>query len=297
MNSKHCEKDKILNPSSGRCVLKTGKIGKELLKKKSNKLSPRKGMEQKCDKDKILNPSSGRCVLKTGKIGKELLKKKSKKTNKSPKVSPMISPKLPLRISRKKSPIISSEWEYENILENTLLFRGSKKPQLLKNRATYFAPSITTANLYLPAAKAGHLCIYKTTKDLKLLKLDSIKNINKILEKTFDDKTKVYKNYTFYEIFRKAFTHQYIVNDKSPYKLKKITRNSFTNSDIIISNWLCDQNFNGYISDILPQKFGDGFPAEIMLCNPKDSIELIKEISMKKTKNEKVLHKIMNELK
>ena len=308
MKSKHCDSDKILNPASGRCVLKNGKIGKELLKKKLKKLSPVKVYKTKCDKDKILNPSSGRCVLKTGKIGKELLKKHSKRVSsprRSKRVSNRKSPKASQRarrrttskrVHKRKSPKASDDWEYETLLENTLLFRGSTKPQILKDRATYFAPSITTANMYLPTSKLGHLSIYKTTKNIKLLKFDSIKNINKILEKTFEDKTKVYKNYTIYEIFRKAFTHQYIIDDKSPYKIKKILRNSFTKSDIIISNWLCSENFKGYIADVLPQKFGDGFPSEIMLCDPINDVELVKDINMKKAKNEKVLDKIMNEL-
>lgn len=53
-----CSRDKILNPDSGRCVLKTGRIGRLLL--------------GTCPKDKIMNPNSGRCVIKTGKIGTEL---------------------------------------------------------------------------------------------------------------------------------------------------------------------------------------------------------------------------------
>ena len=62
-----CPSDKILNPASGRCVSRTGKIGLKLLAKP-------KSPKTKCSKDKILNPSSGRCVSRTGKIGKALQK-------------------------------------------------------------------------------------------------------------------------------------------------------------------------------------------------------------------------------
>ena len=80
---KTCESNKICNPETGRCVLKTGKIGKELLKNKSprraspRRASPRRAsprrvydkcMNKKCERDKVCNPETGRCVLKTGKI-------------------------------------------------------------------------------------------------------------------------------------------------------------------------------------------------------------------------------------
>lgn len=74
--SKNCPRDKILNPNSGRCVSKTGKIGKELLGRIEPKnvepknVKPKKG---ECSNDKVLNPNTGRCVSKPGKIGKEIL--------------------------------------------------------------------------------------------------------------------------------------------------------------------------------------------------------------------------------
>jgi serine/threonine protein kinase len=59
MNNVTCEKDKVINPKTGRCVNKSGKIGKSILS------------------DKIMNPTTGRFVMKTGKIGKEIIKQSS----------------------------------------------------------------------------------------------------------------------------------------------------------------------------------------------------------------------------
>ena len=290
MSSSHCDKDKILNPKTGRCVLKSGKIGKEILRKKSPRKSTSKKSSNICTSNKILNPNTGRCVLKSGKIGKEILKSRSKSPSKSiPK-----SPKITTSKSSNKS--TSESWEYEVIKKNTLLFRGSKNIQDIKNRATYFSPIISTANEYLSSTKIGHLCVYKTTEDLKLFKFDSINNINKLFKKTFEDKTKIYKNKTFYEILRHIFTNEWIVKDLSPYKVKRIMRSSVTDYDILFSNWLCDKKFNGYTADIMTQKLGSGFPAEIMLCKPKNSIKFLKDIEMKRTKNNKVLDKILNEI-
>ena len=65
MNTK-CASDKVINPTSGRCVLKTGKIGIEIMKTQKKK--------GECNDDKITNPKTGRCILKTGKLGIEILR-------------------------------------------------------------------------------------------------------------------------------------------------------------------------------------------------------------------------------
>lgn len=54
-----CPLNKIKNPVTGRCVLKTGAIGKKLLRV--------------CPENKILNPDTKRCVLRTGKVGLGIL--------------------------------------------------------------------------------------------------------------------------------------------------------------------------------------------------------------------------------
>ena len=99
---KKCPKDKILNPETDRCVNKNGKIGKQILDKKSKRKSkrksksksqekklksksPKKSQEKKCPKGKILNPETDRCVNENGKIGKEI--KEGKLNNKSEKKS------------------------------------------------------------------------------------------------------------------------------------------------------------------------------------------------------------------
>jgi len=64
---KPCKPNQIRNPETNRCVLKTGKIGRELLGKKKS-LSPKP-----CKSGQIRNPKTNRCVSKTGKIGRELL--------------------------------------------------------------------------------------------------------------------------------------------------------------------------------------------------------------------------------
>jgi len=72
-SSNKCKEYQILNPSSNRCVSKTGKIGKKLLQDDFIKPAKVSFKHKKCSNEKILNPSSGKCVLKSGKIGRKIL--------------------------------------------------------------------------------------------------------------------------------------------------------------------------------------------------------------------------------
>jgi hypothetical protein len=118
---KPCKADQICNPKSGRCVSRTGKIGKTLKsrsqRKKSKSRSLNKSPHKKsrslsksackkpCKADQICNPSSGRCVLRSGKIGKSLiaLKKSPKRKSRSPVKSPKRKSRSPVKSPKRKS--------------------------------------------------------------------------------------------------------------------------------------------------------------------------------------------------
>lgn len=68
--TKDCEKGKIRNPKTGRCVSITGRVGKEVMAQQQTIESSGKN---DCPKGKIRNPKTGRCVNIDGKIGKEIL--------------------------------------------------------------------------------------------------------------------------------------------------------------------------------------------------------------------------------
>lgn len=70
---KSCEHSKICNELSGRCVNKSGVIGKRILNEKLNSKS-RSKCKKKCENIKICNEKTGRCVNKNGIIGKKIMK-------------------------------------------------------------------------------------------------------------------------------------------------------------------------------------------------------------------------------
>jgi hypothetical protein len=81
---KKCPRGKLLNPSSGRCVKRSGSIGQQL--QRSPKRSPKRGRKGSrgsrgsgglipCTSNQIRNPQTGRCVSRSGAIGQEILRK------------------------------------------------------------------------------------------------------------------------------------------------------------------------------------------------------------------------------
>jgi len=97
---KSCPSGKIMNPKSGRCVSKNGKIGRRMVGK-SPRTRTRKssmGKTKGCPSGKIMNPKTGRCVSKTGKIGMGLMGKAPRgqtrsKPSSKPKGEPRGEPK------------------------------------------------------------------------------------------------------------------------------------------------------------------------------------------------------------
>jgi hypothetical protein len=83
-DKKDCRQNQIENPRSGRCVLKDGKIGRDILRGPTP-------MKKDCRQNQIENPKSGRCVLKDGRIGRDVLR--GPKSKAAPKSKPETKPK------------------------------------------------------------------------------------------------------------------------------------------------------------------------------------------------------------
>jgi len=160
--------------------------------------------------------------------------------------------------------------------------------------------------MYLPSNKKGYLNIYKCKKDLKLFKFDSLDNINKLLRDTFVDNKmlippkklrsgNVLPGKRLYDIIRNMFTGvNWVVAPKEdkPIQLSVLKRDSVMENDLAFSNWLCDNNFNGYDAPLMTQKFGGSFSEETMICKPLDDLILVESIEMKRENNHAKLLKI-----
>lgn len=112
MSSKKCRDEQVLNKKTNRCVSKTGRIGKSLLKK--------------CRDDQILNTKTKRCVSRTGKIGKKILESKTPRLSSPKRASPKraspkrVSPRISNAINKIKR--LETADEIIDELENIDIF-------------------------------------------------------------------------------------------------------------------------------------------------------------------------------
>jgi hypothetical protein len=111
MTSKPCTSDKILNPATGRCVARDGKIGKMILSTivesaAGSATGGGMGVARRsspppldpCPTGKILNPATGKCVSRDGKIGMKLGKQRADVAAASPARTSPIKKSSPRRV-------------------------------------------------------------------------------------------------------------------------------------------------------------------------------------------------------
>lgn len=243
--------------------------------------------------------------------------KPQKKQEKEPVLEKKIKATVPLKKKDKEEKIfglrskcyrwIEKTYKDENgfcciqLLPNVYLYRGNKVKTNLQNRETYFAPWYGTSRNYLPKRGEGYFEIYKLKNErLKLFDLSNIDNINKLLRDTFHNKEdyEMIKRITLGKIvmtmlqmtgqksrYAKYFTQ--LETQSQPYQFKILLRTSIIKEDFKFSLWLCKKNYDGYATrdmydtkDLIIQF--PSFPAEIMLCTPKNDLQMVKCIKTKR---------------
>ena len=129
--------------------------------------------------------------------------------------------------------------------------------------------------------------VYKLLNNiLRLLDISDVRTINTLLRNNFNDKEKykllkkvfikdnILASYELYgQNFPKKDLFTQFETESQPWQLKKPLRNSVKKYDFMFANYLCENGFDGYVAERM-----DGFHDEIMLCNPKKDLELLKEI-------------------
>lgn len=204
---------------------------------------------------------------------------------------------------------VSTGFVMDTLPVSTLLFRGQKTRTPLPPKATYFALEIGNANQYLPTLKKGVLTIYKTTRPLRLFRLDSLDNINKLLKQTYTQDKPLYElvcslflgKVLRIKIDTDPTWHSKILARQDPIQFKRLVRNSIIKEDFRFSNWLCHQGYHGYSAGILCMyetgRLQENFPEEIMLCDPTVvGLEVVQTLERKKQKNRFFLDAILETL-
>ena len=204
-----CGNDKIMNPTTQRCVSKTGKIGLEILKTQKSRKS--QGQMGECSDDKIMNPKTGRCVSKNGKIGLEILGEQSKGKSLKKKI---------------ENAIIKSEWFI--ITKNGCAYCAKAKSILTQNNKKFSELETTDSNIIYNVTdrytSGYHFfpMIFNNGKfiggfqELDNLKLNSIPSTPYIKSPLHEIKIKPYNETTFGGLPSDAFSAMLYLQYKYP---------------------------------------------------------------------------------
>lgn len=189
---------------------------------------------------------------------------------------------------------LENGWYIDNIPPNVYFYRGMTREGTYKNITknpyiiggystdgdvipTYYTPDILVSNLYVNKSMKTNIQVSRTSKVLKLFKIDCIDNAKKLLNLAYNDEDEnIYEDICcFYGLV------------KSP-TIKTINNPEFTNfgrvsshdNDFKVLNFICKLGFEGYSAGWM---FSPAFfPPEIALCNPYKYLEVVSIVKTKK---------------
>jgi hypothetical protein len=195
-------------------------------------------------------------------------------------------------------------WEYDELSKDVALYRAGKKPIVLENQPTYFAIEVGNANQYLPTKKAGYLVVFQLKKQVRLFRLDSLSNINRLLRELY------HSSPDLYEVVRKMFIppllkqykklYETTVQKTDPLQLSRLIRYSLIPNDFRFANWLCQNGFDGYSAGVMDIYVGMGrvakeFPEEVLLCDPPSVLHTVGQIQTTKKTSRDALDSLLDD--
>jgi tRNA A-37 threonylcarbamoyl transferase component Bud32 len=138
---KQCPSGKIRNPKTGRCVNRSGRVGKQIVR------SPRRATP--CRSGQIRNPKTGRCVKRSGAIGRAIASRRRRARSKS---------KKPCTSSQIRNPKTGRCVKRTGAIGRSLVPRRRKSPSKRKSPAKIKKPC-TSSQVRNP--KTGR-CVKRT---------------------------------------------------------------------------------------------------------------------------------------
>ena len=141
-----CKEDEILNPATGYCAKKNGRLGRKILESHGivSSVSPvRKTKKSRvCKYDEILNPATGYCAKKNGRLGRKILEYQG-----------IISSVSPVRKSKK-----SRVCKYDEILNPATGYCAKKNGRL--GRKILESQGIVSSVSPVRKSKKSRVCKY-----------------------------------------------------------------------------------------------------------------------------------------
>lgn len=157
--TKNSNTSKIRNPKTGRMVLRTGSVGKKIVKsrrKKSNttkkttkRTSTNNSKGKGSSKGMIRNPKTGRMVSRSGSVGKKIIESRRKKKTKSKTTKPATRTKRSSTKMSKKRPYVSASGRKYTKCWPEYVQKGWKK----NSRGSGMVPNCVKRTSYIKGTK------------------------------------------------------------------------------------------------------------------------------------------------
>lgn len=147
-----------------------------------------------------------------------------------------------------------------NFKKNSNLYRVARNPVAASNKTAYFMFGKTAFNKtqqYYSKASGSYVYTYKTTKALRLIKLDTIKSVKFLLNEAVNNSVRNKINGSFKIVKNRVVRNSNMIRNKA------------------VSNFVCSLGFDGYIANELNKTEGGLFHQELVLCNPFEKITII----------------------
>lgn len=148
-----------------------------------------------------------------------------------------------------------------NLPKNTNLYRGAAT-SAVRNNLSYFIygnqnAAVKTASEQYAKGHLNRVWQYRTTKNLKLVKLDNADSVKFL-------KNLVRNNTNLLGHFNKSFRTSN----------GQVFRHSNEKNDEAVAKFLCTLGYDGYITNTMKKsKNGTNFHPEIVLCKPKEKMK------------------------
>lgn len=149
------------------------------------------------------------------------------------------------------------------IEKNSKIYRGDKSdinPQDKMNRDyLFFTPKMAQAKQY------GIVSEFETTNTLRVIALDNIT--------------------TDFYVNASEEVKKYLVSNYG-YNTEDKLRNTNESGDFAVSQYICDQGYDGYAIDNMATDSGGTFHQEIVICNPITNVKFVNKVEDKEHQKE-----------
>jgi hypothetical protein len=139
-------------------------------------------------------------------------------------------------------------------------------PFIIPSTPDYYG-LLGVANRYLNFTQDSYLQVATVMKDMHLLRLDSVDNVNRLLKETWITDREIYNSLKSMFLTTRKDEKEFM-QANIPEQKTKLSRTSGPENDYIFLKWLCEQGFEGYSAGEM------SFHQELTICDPSSSLKL-----------------------